>query len=278
MSKNNFPLHVRIRNKIKGYYRYLVRSRNATIYHCCIQKSGSQWFKKVFNDEIVWRNTHYAVYSPKENFITQNEKLLKRLKNLPKKLIVGPLYIRYNHFSKMKKPKNYKTFFVARDPRDLIISNYFSLKYSHSPYDPYIIEMREKLNNMPQNDGISEIINSFTEGINKTLDGWFLQKSDNIILIKFEDLFGKSQTTVFSDLLKFCGINLNQKEIKSLLEEYSFQNISGRQLGNEDVKDHYRKGTPGDWKNYFTDEHKKLFKKLAGDMLITCGYEKNDNW
>lgn len=278
MSKNNFPLQVRISNKIKWYYRYLTRTRDTTIYHCCIQKSGSQWFKRVFNDEIIWRNTHLAVYSPKGNFITQNEKLLKRLKYLPKKLIVGPLYIRYNDFYRMKKPKNYKAFFVARDPRDLIISNYFSLKYSHSPYDPYIIKMREKLNNMPQNDGISEIINSLTKGIKKTLVGWFFHDFENIQLIKFEDLFSDNQLAIFSDILKFSGIKLPQKEIESLLEKYSFQNISGRQLGDENVKDHFRKGTPGDWKNYFTDKHKKLFKKLAGDMLITCGYEKNNNW
>ena len=156
MSSIKFPLHKRISNKIKWNYRYLVRSRDLNIYHCCIQKTGSQWFKKVFNDNTIWNNNRLLMYSPRENFITEDENVFGRLSKLPNNLVVGPLYIRYDKFLEIKKSSNYRAFFIARDPRDLIVSNYFSLKHSHSPYDPYIIKMREKLNEISEEEGIFE--------------------------------------------------------------------------------------------------------------------------
>lgn len=278
MGKKPSTIIEKISKRLSWNYKYLLRSRGKTIYHCCIQKSGSQWFKKVFNDSIFWRQNKLLIYAPTDNFITEDQTLLKKINKIPKDLIVSPLYIRYNYFDKMQKPEQYKSFYIARDPRDLIISNYFSLKYSHDPYHPYILEMRNKLNSMSQDDGINEIINSFIAGTKETLEGWFKQNSQNIKLIKFEDIFGTKQFEVFCELLKHCEIDLPSNQVKLLLEKYSFKNISGRKQGKEDIKHHYRKGTPGDWKNYFSDEHKYLFKNLSDELLVTCGYENDNNW
>lgn len=278
MDKNQPKLTKRISNKLLWNYKYLFRSHGNTIYHCCIQKSGSQWFKKVFSDQIIWEQNRLLLYDPVNNFITEDQKTLKKLKKLPKDIIISPLYIRYPDFDQLAKPDIYKAFYIARDPRDLIVSNYFSLKYSHDPYHPYILKMRKKLNSMSQDEGITDIINSFTSGTTKTLEGWFKQESGNIKLIRFEDIFGTEQVNVFSDLLSHCDINISTADIKFLLEKYSFKNISGRKQGKEDIKHHYRKGIPGDWKNHFTKQHKQLFKDLSGDLLVICGYEKDNNW
>jgi hypothetical protein len=278
MGKSSLSITSRISNKLLWNYKYLFRSRNNTIFHCCIQKSGSQWFKKIFSDKIIWQQNKLLSYDPSDNFITEDPAILQKLKKLPDNLIISPLYIRYSEFNKLQKPDAHKVFYIARDPRDLIISNYFSLKFSHDPYHPYILKMRDKLNSMSQDDGITDIINSFTAGTKKTLDGWFMQKSENIKLIRFEDIFGENQYDIFSDLLNHCNIDISSTDIKILLEKYSFKNISGRKQGSEDVKHHYRKGTPGDWKNHFTNQHKDLFKKLSDDLLIICGYENNNNW
>ena len=40
----------------------------------------------------------------------------------------------------------------------------------------------------------------------------------------------------------------------------------------------FRSGKTGEWKQHFTDEHKKIFKDVAGDLLVTLGYEKNNDW
>ena len=38
------------------------------------------------------------------------------------------------------------------------------------------------------------------------------------------------------------------------------------------------KGKKGGWKNFFQEEHKQAFKKIAGDLLIELGYETDLNW
>lgn len=268
----------KIFNTLLWNCRYLVRSRQHTIYHCCIQKTASQWFRQVLSDPLIWQKNKLLHYSPSENYITKNAEVLKKLDQLPHGVVVSPLYIRSSDFLAMEKPVEYKAFYVARDPRDLIVSNYFSLKYSHTPYHPYILEMRKKLNSMSQNDGITCIINSSTTGTKEVLEGWFSQKIEEIMLVKYEELFSERQKKIFSDLVNHCDIRLSEDVVEYILKKYSFKNISGREQGSEDVKHHYRKGIAGDWKNYFMDEHKDLYKTLSEDLLVKCGYEKDDNW
>jgi len=40
----------------------------------------------------------------------------------------------------------------------------------------------------------------------------------------------------------------------------------------------FREGKAGKWRDYFSEEHKQLFKDIAGDLLIRLGYEENNDW
>ena len=40
----------------------------------------------------------------------------------------------------------------------------------------------------------------------------------------------------------------------------------------------FRTGQIGSWKYYFNKKHKKVFKKIAGQLLIDLGYEKDFEW
>ena len=40
----------------------------------------------------------------------------------------------------------------------------------------------------------------------------------------------------------------------------------------------FRTGKTGEWKKYYKDQHKTLFKEVAGDVLVRLGYEKNNDW
>jgi hypothetical protein len=40
----------------------------------------------------------------------------------------------------------------------------------------------------------------------------------------------------------------------------------------------FRSGKTGEWKKHFTDEHKRIFKDVAGDLLVKLGYEENNDW
>ena len=40
----------------------------------------------------------------------------------------------------------------------------------------------------------------------------------------------------------------------------------------------FRSGKTGEWRKHFTPEHKKIFKDVAGELLIRLGYEKDTDW
>jgi Sulfotransferase domain len=80
-------------------------------------------------------------------------------------------------------------------------------------------------------------------------------------------------------LLEFLQVRSNEDVVRRLVNQSSFENISGgRQRGEEDPTSLVRKGIAGDWKNVFSDRDKQIYKKEAGDLLIQLGYEKDSNW
>jgi hypothetical protein len=245
-----------------------------------VQKTASQWFLGFWADPLFREHFNLKHFIPRENFIPQGSTIrksdLRKLSNIPWGRIISPLYIRRSDFVNMKKPSSYRAFFVARDPRDLVISRYFGLKYSHTLTHPYIIKMREHLNSIPVEEGILEIINfaSFFE----TLDGWVNSRDEAVRIFLFEDLFGDRQLRTFKELMEHCRIDMSEDILSSLLEMHSFKKITGRDLGDESRNHHFRKGVQGDWRNHFRDEHKKAFKERYGSILIDLGYETDSDW
>ena len=99
----------------------------------------------------------------------------------------------------------------------------------------------------------------------------------DLFTCSYEDLLGDGPRVV-RELLAFLGLPADEAVVADLLERSSFRFYTGRQPGQEDRKRFYRKGVAGDWRNHFSDEHKAVFKQLAGDTLIALGYEKDLTW
>ena len=111
--------------------------------------------------------------------------------------------------------------------------------------------------------------------------GSWLKSVDNprIMICKFEDLIGTDQLESFKRIFDHCEISILSSTLKHILEKHSFKKLAdGRRQGEENIKSHYRKGISGDWQNYFNENHKKIFKQVAGTLLIELGYENKNNW
>jgi len=258
--------------------------KDKNIYHCCIQKSGSQWIKKILSDPLIQEKTGLKIHTPEKDFILAKNNRDDLHKKFPVNTIVSPLYIIYDDFLAMlKADNNYKAFWVMRDPRDLIISRYFSQKYSHIILNPHQKKEREFLNDVSIEEGLRyfiEAIPSRHQPLYFSMINW-LKSTDNpaVIICKYEDLIGNDQLNSFKVIFRHCGIDISDSELAKLLKNHSFEHLAkGRKQGTENQLSHYRKGIVGDWKNYFTNDNKKLFKRLAGQMLIDLRYERNNNW
>jgi hypothetical protein len=206
---------------------------------------------------------------------------------------------------------------VIRDPRDIAISSYFSHRNSHSTDGwPELAEFRKDLERLPKDEGILENIKFTaqlpTDGWNinlfDTMKEWNYQ-AENVMEVRFEDLirdpyqnflemFGFLGLLEFSEpyassLLRYCVRKSQPRRIIGIQPLASipawvllmivYQNrfaklAGGRKKGEEDEKSHYRKGTPGDWRNHFNERHKQYFKEHYNDLLVKLGYERDYDW
>jgi len=259
------------------------RSHLVNIFHCSTHKSGSQWIKAIFNDDIVFTYSGleqytYSDYLPNK---IDGRKITERVFDhpFPKNKIVSPLYITYDSYTKIPKVGHYKTIYITRDPRDLLVSYYFSMKFSHTTRGK-VIARREKLIEMDLTDGLISCMHMLID--NGTFDvqrSWIQANDDTVMLVRYEDLIGKHSMNFFRSIFNHCEINLPENTLIKLIEKYRFQTMSsGRTPGQENQMSHYRKGITGDWKNYFPVRVKDTFKEKTGDLLIILGYEKNILW
>jgi len=213
--------------------------------------------------------------------------------------------------------REYKAVHVVRDPRDIIVSGYFSHKKTHAVLDHALESHRKSLQKLSIKEGLIKELD-YSEQFLEPMKSWLSINSKNILTIKLEeisknpfqsysrilehyeiDVSNISNTnieilkgTLRKGLLK-CGREIDKSFFKLvtkkhhisngylmyLLQKNSFEKKSGgRTKGEVNENSHYRKGVAGDWKNYFDDELKLLFKKRYNDLVMRYDYEDNDNW
>jgi hypothetical protein len=202
---------------------------------------------------------------------------------------------------------DYRAFHVVRDPRDILVSSYFSDKYSHYVYGQQFAQFREQLGAMEFDEGLRLELERRTAEF-EAMARWNYH-NPRVYETRYEDLT-TAPFEVFSRALAFIGIPMPEagmanraaraklaankwlrkvgmsvpvgsippQWLHAWLDTNSFQKIAGRQKGQEDQKSHYRKGVAGDWVNYLTGENKNLFKARWGQLVVDLGYEKDLDW
>lgn len=274
----SFPpnaLRSRIRNiKRKGidFYKSLGlgiahRSPYDNIFHCCVQKTASQWFKAVFCDEIFYQNTGLSAESYSKVGLRQDI-----YGSVPSRKVATPLYISYPDYLKLPKPETYKTFFVTRDPRDIVVSFYFSTKYSH-PLMAYIPKMRKELEEMTVPEGLKYAADALEEmGVFEAQKSWAAMEDANCKIFQYEDL-ARDNRTFLHELLSYLEVDIAPEQFDVLYERHAFKNLTkGRVQGKEDINSHYRKGSAGDWKEHFDEDVMTYFQNVTGDLVDRLAY------
>lgn len=96
-------------------------------------------------------------------------------------------------------------------------------------------------------------------------------------IIRYEDML-HDLAAVLTELFGFMGLKTKADIMEQCLDASSFKAMSGREQGDAKQGAHVRKGISGDWKNYFTRRDGELFHEIAGEELISAGYEADDAW
>jgi len=253
------------------------QSRYTNIYHCCVQKTASQWLRRIFADQTVYRYSGLRwEYFPAWMDASTLRPIIQNppSEGFPKRRVVSPLYMTHDTFASMEKPEEYRAFFVKRDPRDIVVSFYFSTLHAHLEND-YISRTRKKLEKGGEEEGLIAAINELEEFLFPSLRSWECAKKNNasVTVWKFEDLTStENRYKSLRELLNELDISIPAREFDSLMERYAFKSLAGRSKGEEDVQSSFRKGVHGDWQNHFTPAVQEHFAKQTKDIHELLGY------
>jgi hypothetical protein len=170
--------------------------------------------------------------------------------------------------------QNFAPYFIFRDPRDVVVSHVFyvtemELRHVHHKYYKSLPDFDARLKvsilGRPDSDvEFPDIAARFTPYL-----GWL--DHDEVLAIHFEDLIhdrASALTRIMDHLLARAPLPSTRQLILDSLESSI----------NPTRSPTFRSGKTGEWKKHFTEEHKKIFKDVAGELLVKLGYEKDGNW
>jgi hypothetical protein len=165
-------------------------------------------------------------------------------------------------------------YFIFRDPRDVVVSHVFyvtDMEARHVHHDYYVslpdFDSRLKTSILGLPDSkveFPDITGRFAPYLN------WLDRPE-VMAIHFEDLILDHVATlnrIIDHFLRRVPLPAPRQLILESLESSI----------NPKKSPTFRSGKTGEWKKHFTDEHRRIFKDVAGDLLVKLGYEKNNNW
>jgi hypothetical protein len=243
-------------------------------------KSGSHLLLQILNGFTLIMPYKYVDAEPirtikKDGGRRTADEILADLKRVPKG-VIG-----WGYVEATKENASFLTetgrvnYFIYRDPRDLLVSQVFfatDMHEGHGMHEYYnsLLNFDERLKvaiTGIDKDGLKMVsVKQRYEGVFQWLD----QKS--VMCIRFEDLINNRDATLLSMLDEVEKTGYKTPTPRGTALSILVEAIQPK-------KSHtFRSGKTDGWKNYFTDEHKSLFKDVAGDLLVSLGYEKSNGW
>jgi hypothetical protein len=165
-------------------------------------------------------------------------------------------------------------YFIFRDPRDVVVSHVFYVtdmeaRHVHHDYYQSLPDFNARLSVSILGRPKAEIeFPDIAERFAPYL-GWLDQPA--VMTIHFEDLIHDRPGTLnrlIDHLLVRAPLRAPRERILESLET----SINPKRSPT------FRSGKTGEWRKYFTEEHKQIFKDVVGDLLVRLGYEENNDW
>ena len=243
-------------------------------------KSGSHLLLQILNGFTQIMPYMYVEAEPvrtieKEGRRKTKEEILDELKQVPKGVIGWGYVDATPENASFLASSGRVNYFIYRDPRDMLVSQVFFATDMHEEHG-----MHDYYNSLPDFGARLKVaITGIDRGglymvnVRQRYEGvfqWLEQK--NVMCVRFEDLINNRDAALSAmlDEVEKTGYRIptpRQKALSILVN--AIQPVKSLT---------FRSGTTGGWKEHFTEEHKKLFKDVAGDLLVRLGYEKGNDW
>lgn len=175
----------------------------------------------------------------------------------------------------MAKKTGLKTIVLIRDPRDVAVSMYYYfgkgyaklLGVDHSQKDIILTEIIKAWDYAGNKNRPTHRMQNYYDAYLR----W--QDYAECYVTRFEKLIGQKgggnadvQMEEIKNIAAFLECEVTQEEVEKI--------VAGLFGGTAT----FREGQISSWRKHFTTEHVALFKEVAGDLLISLGYEKDHDW
>lgn len=167
---------------------------------------------------------------------------------------------------------------VVRDPRDVVVSAYFSHLLSH-PTDgmDWLPPHRAELASLSRHDGLLAEVRCRSLQFEQML-AW--PGHDQVEEVRFESLVSDPASEV-PRLLRALDLvgrarllqrRLTDADAARIAADHAFHRLAGgRSAGTEDPGHHYRRGTPGDWRDHLGPDHLDLLEATWPELIPRYG-------
>ena len=185
-------------------------------------------------------------------------------------------------------------FFILRDPRDVVVSHVH-----------YITDMAS---GHIHHHYFQEVLSTFDERLRASICGMDIESAPSpeiafpSIAARFEPFLGWLDRPEMLVLHYEAFIRSREDTLQLMLDYVVKRGFPLRRNGDSGCKDAnqaaarqdaiealessinpagsptFRRGKIGGWRDEFSPENKRIFKEIAGDLLIRLGYEKDYDW
>ncbi|KAG8438544.1 hypothetical protein GDO86_004926 [Hymenochirus boettgeri] len=238
-------------------------------------KSGTHWLAEILRQLYSSKAPHkVSITSPIE---FGEVSTLEEMKSINAKRII-PTHLGYDMIPTDFKDRKCKAIYIIRNPKDTAVSLFHY--YKDNP-------------NLPTIDSWHVFFDIFLHGqavCGSWFDhllGWEQHRNEMSIFILYYEAMKKDLPKSVRKISSFLGINVNDNEISEICKKTSFTEMKTNvEKENSDPNNTvcalttnkrliFRKGTVGEWKNYFSPKQNRQFDDLCKTMLESSYLAKN---
>lgn len=165
---------------------------------------------------------------------------------------------------------------IVRDPRDLLVSAYYSHRYSHPLHLlPELDKHRVRLNALPLDDGLQADLDfPITRQAIEAICRWPYDHPA-ILTLPYERLFTPGPL-IGAPLLAACTWLGWPRPNRLDVPELRWGAVTGKDHRIPDTEAHYRSGVSGDWRTHFAaaPQTAAVFAARYGAALRQLGYDE----